>query len=136
MPALAEIARASDSQQTRLRAIEALGRIRTQEAQETLLSLVFDPNFTEDEPARRGVVPRLRPRSLDDPFAAKMAELLDHPAILDAEREQIAFTLGLVGLRDGTVLPDSVSRSLSPESRALLDVMKARALDPNHGDRR
>jgi hypothetical protein len=68
----------------------------------------------------------LRPKALDDPLAARMAALLDSSALSGGEKQQVAFTLAMVGLRDGMELPESVE--LSPEAKQLLASMRALAL--------
>jgi hypothetical protein len=73
--------------------------------------------------ARSQVAPLLRPRDLSDARAQKLAGLLDSGEVTPVERQQIAFTLALVGLRDQSALPQSVSDKLSPDSRALLAQM-------------
>lgn len=106
---------------TRTLAVEALGRVRGDEAQEALLSLL--ETLPSDDPVRRHVVPLLRPAALDDPRAAQLAARLDARASTPVERQQLAFTLALVGLRDGSALPRPVLDGLSPDARALLERM-------------
>src|SRR5437762_1100876 len=80
-------------------AVEALGRIGTREAQSELLALLA--GLPEEDEARRVIVPLLRPSGLDDEFAARLAAHLDGPVLTATEKKQLAFTLALIGLRDG-----------------------------------
>jgi hypothetical protein len=116
---LARIAREAGEEQTRIAAVEALGRIGGDEAQDQLLGLLRA--LPDGTPARREVAPLLRPRDLSDSRAAALAQLLDSRDLDPVERKQIAFTLSLVGLRDRSALPGSVLERLSPEARALLE---------------
>jgi hypothetical protein len=126
VPNLAAIARQAHDPHTRFVAVEALGRVSGPEAQRALRSLLLDKNFAggdADDPARRQVPALLRPSALDDPWAAELAALLDAPGLDPAARKQIAFTLALVGLRDGMTLAPEVLARLSPAARALVDQM-------------
>jgi hypothetical protein len=115
---LAAIARDAREEATRVAAVEALGRIRSDDAQEQLTGLLH--TLPDGTLARREVAPLLKPHDLSDARAAKMALLLDDSALDAVERKQIAFTLSLVGLRDQSQLPSAVLEQLSPASRALL----------------
>jgi hypothetical protein len=123
---LATLARTARDERTRVVAVEALGRIRDAEAQAALVDLLgkLDPTDT----ARREIGPLLRPTSLEDPYALRLAQLLDAPGLTDAERSQIAFTLALIGLRDGSSLS-----GVSPAAAALIEDMTALALDVTRG---
>ncbi len=121
-PRLAAIARTAHEPATRVAAVEALGRIGTHEAQTELLSLL--PSLPADDDARRQIVPLLRPNGLDDEFAARLAAQLDGAALSATEKQQLAFTLALVGLRDGMKLPDGAA---SPAAKQLIDRMTALA---------
>jgi len=126
VPNLTAIAQKAPDAQTRFVAVEALGRVSGAEAQRALRSLLLDKNFAggdAEDPARRQVPGLLRPSALDDPWAAELAALLDAPGLNAAARKQIAFTLALVGLRDGMSLSPEVLARLSPAARALLDQM-------------
>lgn len=118
-PNLGRIAAEAQEPQTRVDAVEALGRLGGAEAQQQLLQLL-DKLSPEDD-ARKALVPLLRPAALDDAETPQLAALLDAPALTAAEKQQIAFTLALVGLRDGMKLPATVS--LSPDARKLIDSM-------------
>jgi hypothetical protein len=120
---LARIVREAQEEQTQAAAIEALGRIRSDESQDQLLDLL--QTLPEESRPRREIAPLLRPRDLSDPRAGTLAQLLDSPRLNRVERKQIAFTLALIGLRDRTALPDGVQ--LSTSSRALLDEMTSLA---------
>jgi hypothetical protein len=121
-PRLKRIALAAREPATRVAAVEALGRIGTAEAQTELLALLTA--LPADDEARRQIVPLLRPNALDDQFAARLAALLDSPSLTAVEKRQLAFTLALVGLRDGMRLP---AGALSPSSRQLVEQMIALA---------
>jgi hypothetical protein len=116
---LGRIAREARDEHTRVVAVEALGRIRSDEAQEELTGLL--KALPEGSPARREVAPLLHPADLSSPRAAALAQLLDASDVNPLERKQIAFTLSLVGLRDRSSLPAAVLEKLSPDARALLD---------------
>ncbi len=121
-PRLAQIARVAHEPATRVAAVEALGRLGTHAAQAELLALL--PTLPADDDARRQIVPLLRPDGLDDDLARRLAALLDGEAVTAAEKQQLAFTLALVGLRDGMKLPDGV---VSPAGQRLIDQMTALA---------
>jgi len=118
---LGAIARAASEEPTRVAAVEALGRIRSEGAQDQLLGLLKD--LPEGTMARSQVAPLLHPRDLSDARAATLAGLLDSHDLTPVERQQIAFTLALVGLRDQSDLPQEVAGKLSSDSRALLAQM-------------
>jgi|GEM_PF-1726754 len=124
-PKLAEITRRASLSETQVAAVEALGRVGGEAAQTELTSLLG--TLPEGSAARREVAPLLHPRSLADPRAAELAQLLDSPSLDPAERKQIAFTLALVGLRDQSELPASALAGLSAQSRALLASMTSLA---------
>jgi len=121
-PRLRRIALAAHETATRVAAVEALGRIGTHEAQTELLALL--PELPSDDEARRQIVPLLRPRSLDDELATRLAAQLDGTALTAVEKRQLAFTLALVGLRDGMRLPE---HAVSPSARQLIEQMTALA---------
>lgn len=121
-PRLGRIARAAHEPATRVAAVEALGRIGTHEAQSELLALL--PVLPADDDARRQIVPLLRPNGLDDELAKRLAAQLDGGTLTTTEKQQLAFTLALVGLRDGMKLPDGAA---SPAARQLIDQMTALA---------
>jgi hypothetical protein len=118
---LGEIARKASEESTKVAAVDALGRIRSDGAQDQLLQLLKD--LPEGTMARSQVAPLLRPRDLSDPRAGTLAGLLDSHDLTSVERQQIAFTLSLVGLRDQSALPSDVAGKLSSDSRALLAQM-------------
>jgi hypothetical protein len=118
-PNLARIAAEAHEAITRTDAVEALGRLGGGQAQRELLNLV--DKLRPDDEARRQIMPLLRPRSLDDDETPKLAALLDSPTLALQEKQQIAFTLALVGLRDGMKLPATVK--ISPEGQKLIDSM-------------
>jgi hypothetical protein len=124
---VAEIARRARLADTRFTAVDALGRVGGVEAQSALIDLLLNGNLPADDDGRRAITPLIRPTALDDPMAATMARLLDSPKLTPVERQQMAFTLALVGMRDGMTLDPSVLDSLTPGSRALIDQMKALA---------
>jgi len=115
---LARIAREAHEQSTQVAAVEALGHIRGDEGQDQLIGLLHA--LPDGAMARREIAPLLHPRDLEDPHAAKLAQLLDSGDLNPVERKQIAFTLSLVGLRDRSALPASVLDGLSQDARALL----------------
>jgi hypothetical protein len=122
---LGRIARLAPSAATREAAVLALGRIDADLAREELIALLTEDVLAPDDVARRQVAALLRPRDLDDGAAARFAGLLDHPKLTVAEKQQLAFNLALVGLRDGMTLAEPVLASLSPAARRLLDDMTA-----------
>jgi hypothetical protein len=124
---IASIVRRAHDVQTRVTAVEALGRIATGEAQGALCELLGADGPAVDDPARSLVVPLLRPAGLDDPLAGKLASLMDSPSVTAVERKQLAFTLALTGLRDGMTLPAATLAALSPASLRQLDEMIALA---------
>ena len=119
VPNLGRIAALAHDQETRTDAVEALGRIGGSEAQQQLLALL--DKLSPDDEARHALVPLLRPKALDDDETPRLASLLDSPSLTPAEKQQLAFTLALVGLRDGMKLPATVS--VSPEGLKLIDSM-------------
>jgi hypothetical protein len=121
------IARRATDVETRTVAVEALGRVGGAEAQRALFGLLKDAGLPESDPARQAIAPLLRPAELGDSYAADLAAQLDNRALTAVERKQIAFTLTLVGLRDGTELPSSAASALSPSARDLLASMRALA---------
>jgi hypothetical protein len=128
---LADIARRARAPETRTAAVEALGRVGGPEAQRALFGLLHNGELQDGDSARKAIAPLLRPAELADPYAAQLAAELDSRGINAVERKQIAFTLALIGLRDGTELPDAVLQSLSPSSRELLAQMTALASAKN-----
>jgi hypothetical protein len=118
---LARIAREAREEATQVAAVEALGRIRSDESQDALLDLLKE--LPDGGAARREIAPLLRPRDLADPRAAELARLLDSRELNAVERKQIAFTLALIGLRDGSEL----KAPLSDEARALVASMTSLA---------
>jgi len=128
---LADIARRAREEETRVAAVEALGRIAGAEAQRSLYDLLVEGGLDAEDPARRAIAPLLRPTDLDDPYAARLAAQLDSDKLTAVERKQIAFTLALVGLRDGMELPPATLASLSPRARELVAAMTALATQSN-----
>jgi hypothetical protein len=116
---LARIAAEAHDPMTRTDAVEALGRLGGPEAQRELLGLV--DKLGPDDEARRQLMPLLRPSSLDDEETPRLAALIDSPMVTATEKQQLAFTLALIGLRDGMKLPATVK--LSPEGQKLIDSM-------------
>jgi hypothetical protein len=121
-PRLSKIAQTAHEPATRVAAVDALGRIGTREAQAELMALL--PALPPDDEARRQIVPLLRPRALDDEWAGRLAALLDGNTLTATEKKQLAFTLALVGLRDGMKLPDG---AVSPAAKQLIAEMAALA---------
>lgn len=108
---------------TRESAVDALSRIHSAEAQDELIDLITSKKLDPEDLGRRQLAALIQPADLDDEIAAKMATLLDSDALTAVEKKQVAFTLAVVGLRDGMSLPDRVSQSMSPQALALLDDM-------------
>ncbi|MDB4970694.1 MAG: hypothetical protein JWN44_6383 [Myxococcales bacterium] len=119
---LKHIAMAARESATRVAAVEALGRMGTREAQSELLALL--PSLPADDDARQQIVPLLRPHALDDEFAGRLAAQLDGATLTMVEKKQLAFTLALVGLRDGMKLRGGTA---SPSAQKLIDQMAALA---------
>jgi hypothetical protein len=119
---LKHIAMAAREPATRVAAVEALGRIGTREAQSELLALL--PSLSADDDARQQIVPLLRPNGLDDEFAGRLVAHLDGATLTPVEKKQLAFTLALVGLRDGMKLREGTA---SPSAQKLIDHMAALA---------
>lgn len=117
---LAQIILLAKEPATREHAADALGRIRTPEAAGEIVDLLTSGKIDPEDLGRRQLAALLKPVDLDDGTAARMAGLLDSDKITPVEKDQIAFTLALVGLRDGMQLPDDVLATLSPEARAKL----------------
>ena len=128
---LADIAVRAQQPETRTAAVEGLGRIGGEAAQRELFKLLTGSSLDAADPARRAVAPLLRPSDLSDPFASELAAQLDSDKLTAVERKQLAFTLSLVGLRDGTQLPEAALQSLSPAARELLKSMTALAGQSN-----
>lgn len=124
-PRLAEIARRASSAETQVAAVEALGRAGGESAQHELQGLLT--TLPQGSAARREVAPLLRPSSLSDPRALELARLLDSPSLDPAERQQLAFTLALVGLRDQSALPAAALAGLPADSQRLLASMTSLA---------
>jgi hypothetical protein len=125
-----EIARRAHSPELRFAAVDALGRTRGDDARDELLSLLTDGSIPAGEPAHRAIAPALRPSGLADPFAARMARLLDAREVEPGDKGGIAFTLSLLAARDGSALPADVVAPLSPDARSLLASAAARVRAP------
>lgn len=115
---VAEIARRAKDGATRYAAVEALGHLNAPEATDALYDLMVNGHLDVSDEARGQIPGLLRPAALDDPMAAKIAMLLDSPSLTDVEKQQIAFTLALLGLRDGMNLDSSIP--LSADARAMI----------------
>ena len=115
---LGQIAREATDDATKVAAVESLGRIRSDGSFDQLLGLLKD--LPEGTMARSQVAPLLQPKDLGSSRAGALAALLDSHEVTATERQQIAFTLALVGLRDQSELPSAVTDRLSQDSRALL----------------
>jgi hypothetical protein len=122
---LAQIALLAHDPVTRESAVDALGRIRTPEARDELIGLLVSGKLEPRDLGRRQIAALIQPADLEDSTAAKMANLIDNDALTPVEKQQIAFTLALVGLRDGMTLPQNVLETMSPAARALVDQMTA-----------
>jgi len=104
----------------RLTAIGALGRVHSSDAIASLTRLIA--RFTDDEEARRTAAPLLIPSSLQDASVSAIAALLESNVLGEVEKNQIAFNLAAVGLRDNSTL------SLPLSSSAAERIAKMRAL--------
>ena len=120
---VAQIALLAHEPVTRESAVDALSRIHSSEAQDELIDLLTSRKLEPDDLGRRQLAALIQPPDLDDEIAAKMATLLDSDALTAVEKKQVAFTLAVVGLRDGMSLPDRVTQTMSPKALALLDDM-------------
>jgi hypothetical protein len=120
---VAEIARRAKEEKTRASAVDALGHLNAPEATQALFDLL--PQMDANDPARSQIAALLHPTALDDPMAIKVAMLLDSSSITDLEKQQIAFTLALIGLRDGMTL--DAQAPISANARALIAQMEALA---------
>ncbi len=120
---VAEIALLAHDPVTRESAVDALSRIHTTEAQDELIDLLTGGKLDPQDLGRRQLAALIQPPDLDDEIAAKMATLLDNDALTAVEKKQVAFTLAVVGLRDGMSLPDRVTQTMSPRALALVDDM-------------
>lgn len=118
---IAQILLLAQDEATREHAALALGRIKSIEGQDEIMRILVGGKLDPDDLGRRQLAALLRPRDLDDDVAARMAELLDSKALTPAEKDQVAFTLALVGLRDGMELPEPVLATISPEARARIE---------------
>jgi hypothetical protein len=121
-PRLHQIVLQAHDAATRLAAVDALGRVGAPEAQAELEKLLGE--LAPDDDARKQIVPLLRPRALDDESGTRLLALLDSPSLTPVEKKQLAFTLALVGLRDGVTVPEG---AVSTASRELIDRMTALA---------
>jgi hypothetical protein len=121
---VAQVVLMAKEEATREAAALALGRMRSPRAQQEILDLLTRGGLEPGDLARDHLVSLLRPVDLDDEIAARMADLLGSDAMTAAEKKQIAFSLALIGLRDGMELPEPVLATMSPESLALLAQMK------------
>ena len=110
--------------ETREAATDALGRIKGDAGKIELIDVLTSGKLAPTDLGRRQIAAYLRPSDLDAELAPRIANLLDSPVVTAAEKEQIAYNLALVGLRDGMTLSDDVLATLSPEARALIDRMK------------
>jgi hypothetical protein len=124
VPAVLNIAKIAQSPELRITAIEALGRMHTAESLSALVELLTDGALTGDEPARLTAAPLVRPKDLDDPGLASVAALLDSPLLGETEKNQIAFTLAAIALRDGTAMPAAVLASLSAPAQQRISTMR------------
>lgn len=127
LSSVAKIARDAQSPELRITAIEAVGRMKSDGAQAELIALITSGAFSSDEAARLTVTPLIRPRDLDAASAA--AALLDNGALGETEKNQIAFTLAAIGLRDGTSLPDAVLATLSANAKQRIQTMRTLAMN-------
>jgi hypothetical protein len=127
LASVAKIARTAPSAELRLTAIEALGRMKSEGAQAELIAMLTSGVFGADESARLTITPLLRPTDLD--AAGATAALLDNASLGEPEKNQIAFTLAAIGLRDGTTLPDSVLSTLSVNAQNRIAAMRALAMN-------
>jgi hypothetical protein len=109
--------------ETREAATDALGRIKGDAGKIELIEVLTSGKLHADDLGRRQIAAHLRPSDLDAELAPRIANLLDSTAVTAAEKEQIAYNLALVGLRDGMTLSENVLATLSPEARALIDRM-------------
>jgi hypothetical protein len=100
-----------------------MGHLKAPEATDALYDLLTQGGLDPNDQARQQIAPLLQPTALDDPMAAKIAALLDSPSLSDVEKQQIAFTLALIGLRDGM----TIDAPISAEARALIEQMTALA---------
>lgn len=127
IPNLIAIAKSGARTETRTAAVDALARVGDPLSQRALLALLGNGGLAADDPARLVVAARIHPTALDDPFATEVAQVLDAGTLTTAETQQLAFTLALIGLRDGMTLPPATLAALSPSTRQLLDQMTALA---------
>lgn len=112
--------RASESE-TRVAAVEAIARMGAGEPQRALLSVMgaLDPS----DPARRALVPLLRPASTADPIALELITLLDARWVTSDEKDQIALTIVLVVAGEGGELPSELVFAMSVDATARIDRM-------------
>jgi hypothetical protein len=118
---VAEIARTAKDPATRYAAVEALGHLNAPESTAALYDLLVNGQLDPNDAGRQQIAPLLRPAALDDEMAAKVAMLLDSPSLTEVEKQQIAFTLALISLRDGMKVDSNIP--LSSSARALVDQM-------------
>ena len=119
---VAEIARRAKEEKTRAAAVDALGHLNAPESTEALLDLL--PQMDANDPARSQIASLIHPTALDDPMATRLAAMIDSPTTTDVEKQQIAFTLALLGLRDGMTMDQA---PISADARALIDQMRGLA---------
>ena len=136
---VAEIARLAKESATRYAAVEALGHLNAPESTAALYDLLVNGQLDPADDARGQIPGLLRPSALDDPMAAKIALLLDSPSLTMVEKQQIAFTLALLGLRDGMSLDSQLplsadARAMIAQATALAQSRFVKALDRQGGN--
>jgi hypothetical protein len=134
-----EIARRAKDEATRYAAVEAMGRLNDPSATAALYDLLVNGGLDANDEARQQIAPLLRPAALDDPMTAQIAALLDSPSLSSVEKQEIAFTLALIGLRDGMTLDPSLplsadARNLFAQATALAQTRFVKALDRKGGN--
>ncbi|MGZ3450615.1 MAG: hypothetical protein ACXVEF_13525 [Polyangiales bacterium] len=105
--------------ETRVAAVEAIARMGAGDPRFALVSVM--KKLAKTDPARRALVPLLRPTSTTDALTIVIAALLDDSTVTPDERKTLAMTLAVVALHEGSPLPADVVESMTPAARALFD---------------
>lgn len=119
--AVAQIARFSLEESTKLVAIEALGRMHETTGNKLLVELLQQGIFKDQNAVRRKLLENLRPKSLSDPDALQMIGLLDQPTLLEKDKKQIAFALAHLAAQKNQTLGQATRQGMSAKACQLFD---------------
>ncbi len=127
---LRDIARRATRIDTRFAAVEALGRSHSDAAREALIDLLVSDDMPKSDAAHDALAARIRPESISDSSATRVALLLDDPHTSERDRDQIAFTVALTEARDRAPLAPEVVSQLQSASRVRLETARQRIASP------